>query len=146
MLDEKRILEHVAAFHEQQGRWPSAVSSLEFERSLGIWLNQQRVDLAAGDMDQFRRSFLDMHLPGWKISPEEAWHERAREASDFILAYGRLPKMEAESAGERIIAIWLTTQRALARTETLDFLRSTWLDAHCPGWRGRTAEKAGQGL
>lgn len=136
VLDEKRTINDVGRFFTEHDRWPSAVAESDFERSMGVWLNKQRVDDAGGDMDQFRRAFLDHHLPGWKACAEEIWQERAREASDFVLSHARLPELEADEKTERLVAIWLTTQQALARTEILGLRRGAWLDAHCPGWRG----------
>ncbi|MBG0738693.1 hypothetical protein IV500_04560 [Paeniglutamicibacter antarcticus] len=134
MLDEKKTIELVASFYAEHGRWPSAASSSSYECGAGIWLNQQRVADCAGTMDPFRTSFLDHHLPGWRSSPEDIWQERAREASDFVLAYGRLPDMGAEAKGEKLIAIWLNSQRALEHSGSLPLVRRAWLKAHCPGW------------
>ncbi|MFB9714115.1 hypothetical protein [Arthrobacter methylotrophus] len=136
MLDEKKTIELVAAFFAEHGRWPSAASSSSYERGAGIWLNEQRVADSNGTMDPFRKSFLDHHLPGWQSSPDDIWQERAREASDFVLCHGRLPDMGADAKGERLIAIWLSNQRALQQSGNMPFARLGWLNAHCPGWLG----------
>lgn len=124
----------VSMFFTEHGRWPSAAGAGDYERSLGVWLNQQRVEASRDQMDPFRRAYLDQHLPGWQASAEDIWHDRAREASDFILANGRQPMMAAAEPGERLIGIWLSSQRALHAGGTLDFRRTAWLNAHCPGW------------
>ncbi|MET4144018.1 hypothetical protein [Arthrobacter sp. UYCo732] len=142
MLDEKKTIEGIARFFAEHGRWPSAASSSGYERSAGLWLNVQRVACNGGVMDPFRASFLDQHLPGWRASSEEIWQERAREASDFILANGRLPIFTAEAKGEQLIAIFLSNQRALKQGNHLPFARVAWLDAHCPGWLGAPASKS----
>lgn len=142
MLDEKKTIEGVARFFAEHGRWPSAASSSSYEHAAGVWLNLQRVADIAGTMDPFRASFLDQHLPGWRACSEDIWQERAREASDFILAHGRLPAFTAEAKGEQLIAIWLTNQRALKQGGHLPFARLAWLNAHCPGWLGQPAARA----
>jgi hypothetical protein len=136
MLDEKKTIECVAQFFAEHGRWPSAASSSSYESAAGVWLNQQRATDAAGTMDPFRKSFLDQHLPGWRASSEDIWQERAREASDFVLANGRLPVIGAETKGEQLIAIWINNQRALEQSGHLEFSRRAWLNAHCPEWLG----------
>lgn len=136
MLDERKTTEWVGAFFAEHGRWPSAAAPSDYEQSLGVWLNRQRLDESAAAMDPFRRAYLDQNLPGWKACPEDIWHERARESSDFILANSRQPLMGAETKGERLIAIWLTSQRALLNSGGLGFGRLTWLNAHCLDWRG----------
>lgn len=136
MLDERKMTTSVGAFFAANGRWPSAAASQGYERSLGVWLNQQRLDDTVAVMDSFRRDYLDQNLPGWKACAEDIWHERARESSDFILSYCRQPVMGAETKGEQLIAIWLTSQRALLRSGCLGFGRLTWLNAHCPNWQG----------
>lgn len=141
MLDEKKTIEGIARFFAEHGRWPSAASSSSYESAAGVWLNLQRVADTAGTIDPFRASFLDQHLPGWRACAEDIWQERAREASDFILAHGRLPSFTAEAKGEQLIAIWLSNQRALRQGNHLPFARLTWLDSHCPGWLGEPSAK-----
>lgn len=136
MLNEKKTIECVSRFFAEHGRWPSAASRSSYESAAGTWLNEQRVADNAGTIDPFRASFLDQHLPGWRASAEDIWQERAREASDFILAHCRLPAFNAQSKGEKLIAIWLTNQQALKQGGHLPFARSAWLDTHCPGWAG----------
>ena len=139
MLDERKTIEGVARFVAEHDRWPSAAATSSYERAAGTWLNQQRVAGAAGTMDPFRASFLDQHLPGWRATSEDIWQERAREASDFVLSYGRIPVFTSESKGEQLIAIWLTNQRALHRGGHMPLSRLAWLNAHCPGWLGNPA-------
>lgn len=139
MLDEKKTVELVARFFAENGRWPSAASASSYESAAGIWLNMQRVTDIAGTMDPFRASFLDQHLPGWRASSEDIWQERAREASDFVLAHGRLPAFGSASKGEQLISIWLSSQRAIQQSGLMPFARLEWLNAHCPGWVGNHA-------
>lgn len=139
-LDERRLIAALALYQEENGCWPSPASPSSYERSLGVWLNTQRVNDAKGLMDPFRRDTLDELLPGWRVTPEEAWLNRAREASDFLLLHGRQPSLTARDAAERVCAAWLRTMQSLERKGSLRKDRAGWLDSHCPGWR--STEKA----
>lgn len=134
MLDERKLVPAVAEFYERHERWPAAVTNSDHERSLGLWLNRQRVDLASGTMDAFRRAALDQYLPGWASDPDGIWHERAREASDFLLSNRYIPSVKSARYNERMVAIWLLTQQSLQRTGGLRNDRLLWLELHCPGW------------
>lgn len=134
MLDERRLPPAVAEFYELHGRWPAAVTDSAHERSLGLWLNRQRVDKASGTMDAFRRAALDQAIPGWASDPDGIWHERAREASDFLLSHRFIPSTASSRYNERMVAVWLLTQQALHRTGALLPDRLNWLELHCPGW------------
>lgn len=139
-VDERRMIAAVASFHAENGSWPSAASGSSYERSLGVWLNTQRVNEAKNEMDRFRRDVLDAELPGWRVTPEEAWLTHAREASNFLLMNGRQPALLGRDAGERVCAAWLRTMQSLDRSGSLRPDRARWLDSHCPGWR--STEKA----
>ncbi|MCC3292841.1 helicase associated domain-containing protein [Arthrobacter sp. zg-Y1110] len=134
MLDERRIPPAVAAFYETNGRWPSVVTDSDYERSLGQWLNRQRVALASKTMDDFRRAALDQAIPGWEADPDSIWLDRAREASDFLLTHRLIPSVQSSRYNERMIALWLTGQQSLLRAGRLRGDRRRWLEEHCPGW------------
>lgn len=134
MLDERRLVPAVAEFYERHERWPSAVTNSDHERSLGLWLNRQRVSLASGTMDAFRRAALDQYIPGWASDPDGIWLERAREASDFLLSNRIIPSIKSARYNERMVAIWLLTQQSLRRAGALRRDRLQWLELHCPGW------------
>lgn len=127
----------VASFHANHGRWPSPASPDATEQRLGTWLTSQRVHAAQGLMDVFRRAYLDEALPGWNLTAEEIWLERAREVSNFLLRHGALPNFESDHLPERRIGVWLSMQRTMYRSGGLSKPRSRWLDQHCPGWDGR---------
>jgi hypothetical protein len=133
--DENRIVGDVAAFFEMNERWPSAASTDCEERRLGKWLNRQRQAVAGRTMDPFRRGILDQRMPGWLVTPAEAWIERARDISNFLLANGRPPRLNAEPAPERMVAVWLNAQQVLLSAGSLHPSRIGWLDDHCPNWR-----------
>lgn len=133
--DERRTIDAIADFLQDRGTWPSPAAASGYERSLGVWLNTQRVGAARGSLDPFRIEVLDAELPGWQVTAEEAWLSRAREASDFLLLHARRPDPAAPETRERLIATWLKTMQSLERLSALRRDRADWLDGHCPGWR-----------
>lgn len=133
-LTDQQYVRDVADFHTEHARWPSPVSRESTERFLGVWLNRQRISLATGTMDEFRCAYLNEFLAGWNITAEEAWLERAREASDFYLVEQRAPDTEAEDTAERLTAIWLGLQRTMFGAGIQPATQKAWLDSHCPGW------------
>ena len=143
MQDESRIVGDVAAFFELNERWPSAASTDRSERLLGIWLNKQRAAVTARTKDSYRRGILDQRMPGWLVTPAEVWVERARDVSNFLLANGRTPRLDAQSSPERMVAVWLYAQEVLVASGSLHPSRSGWLDAHCPLWRDPVTIPAG---
>ncbi|MCU6479101.1 hypothetical protein [Arthrobacter sp. A2-55] len=132
--DERGNPAAIAAFFERTDRWPSASSDSDYERSLGLWLNRQRQDLATGAIDQFRRAVLDLAMPGWESTEMDIWLDRAREVANFILGSGQEPDRRSPRAYERIMAFWLLAQRRLAAAGALQADRKHWLDDHCPSW------------
>lgn len=133
--EERRTIAAIVEFHAASGTWPSPAALTGYERTLGIWLNTQRVGAARQTLDPFRIDVLDRELPGWQVTAEEAWLSRAREASNFLLLHGRQPSTTSVEPGERVIATWLKTNQSLDRLNSLRPDRVTWLDRHCPGWK-----------
>lgn len=129
----------VAAFFELNERWPSAAATDRTERRMGIWLNRQRTAAVSRTMDPFRRGIFDQRMPGWLVTPAELWVERARDVSNFLLANGRPPRLEATDPAERCVAVWLNAQQILAKAGALHPSRVGWLDAHCPRWADNVA-------
>ena len=135
-LTDRQYVRDVSDFHTEHSRWPSPVSRDGAERFLGVWLNRQRIAMTTGTMDEFRCAYLDEFLPGWNISAEETWLERAREVSDFFLVEQRAPEPQAEDPAERLTAIWLGLQQTMFGAGIQPAAQKEWLDSHCPGWAG----------
>src|SRR5690349_10729021 len=55
----RAVVDAVAAFRREHGRWPSAGARDPQERSLGIWLSRQRVELANGRLNEVHEAALD---------------------------------------------------------------------------------------
>lgn len=127
-------VERTASFRAIEGRWPSATADGTGERELGVWLHKQRAAHAEGSIDPFRASALDQLLPGWLMTPDQLWLERAREVSNHVLANGRFPLSSSSSRAEKLGSLWVRTQRAHQLMGALRSDRNTWLAEHCPGW------------
>lgn len=74
---------------------------------------------------------------------EIQWAARLDETKAFATSHGRLPRQKADSAEERRLGNWLTTQRRKA-DGTRGFTPHTEeqaaaLNTELPGWRGRIA-------
>ena len=134
MMSDKEAVAAVAAFHRDHGRWPSAVARNDYERRLGIWLNRQRIELANGRLDEFRKAAFDAAIEGWNITADEAWIASAREASDLYLLNARGPDPDSEDPAEKHIGLWVKLQRSMANAGILRTDRAQWLAEHCPGW------------
>lgn len=146
MMSDKDAVAAVAAFHSDYDRWPSAVARVDAERRLGIWLNRQRIELANGRLDEFRKAAFDAALPGWNITADEAWIVSAREASDFYLRHGRGPDPDAEDQAEKHVGLWVKLQRSMANAGIMRPERARWLAEHCPGWEAARPAQTGHSL
>lgn len=143
LQDETSYAAAVADLRLATGRWPSPGSPNPRERELGLWLQEQRGRHAAGELDVFRRSFLDVSLPGWRVDADERWIAGARDLVDFIIISGRFPDMESADLREQGIAAWLRMQQSVAEHGSLRPDRREWLNAHCHGWCERTGRASG---
>lgn len=132
--DETAMAAAAHAFRRHAGRWPSPAAPDPKERSLGTWLGRQRRQAAKGELDVFRRHFLDVNVPGWETDPDQRWESAARDLADFTISFGRLPALEADESWERGMAAWVAMQRSLKAQGSLRDDRARWLDLHCPGW------------
>jgi hypothetical protein len=66
------VADELIAFCAEHGRWPSSKSTDTRERSLGMWLVDQRKHAKGGPgasaLTPQRRAYLDQHIPGWEIA------------------------------------------------------------------------------
>lgn len=143
LQDETAFAAGVADHRTETGRWPSPGSPNPRERELGLWLQEQRGGRAAGTLDVFRMSFLDVNLPGWHADADERWVAGARDLSDFIIISGRFPDMESADQREQGIAAWLRMQQSVAEHGSLRPERRAWLNTYCPGWCERAGRVSG---
>lgn len=124
----------VAEFHNREGRWPSTVAKGSGEKSLGVWLANQRTRLRKDMLRPDRRAFLDKAAPGWYDLYREAWEGRATGLALFYMIELRWPDADAEDAAERKLGRWLDVQKMRARRGELSRERIASLDAVAHGW------------
>jgi len=144
----------VAEFYREHGRWPAMGATVPAnERSIGAWLNNQRVAArggkAHGAFTDERRAYLDQVVPGWlpatrppEASNDHRWNARARELGDFMREHGRRPSMSATDKVEARLGAWAGRQRTALRMRTAAMTpeREASLDRLAPGW-SLTAEE-----
>lgn len=127
------------AFITRYGRPPATHGKAEGEDSLAGWLVAQRRALADGLLTPEKISALDAAGPWrWtaeKIRDEERWHERLAELAVFVQKEGRWPRWRgAQSEHERVIGVWLHTQRQNNHRGRLGQEQRSRLDATTPKW------------
>ncbi|MGW9111870.1 hypothetical protein [Microbacterium sp. NPDC055683] len=117
---EKRFRANVlaiAAFEDENGRWPTKASSDKLERSLGHTLHELR-QAARGNgtmrWTREREQFLDEHAPGWRgarESPNARFARRVDDVAHFHSRRGRFPSTSASDSWETMLGRWLTSVR-----------------------------------
>ena len=130
--------EQLMSFRLAQGRWPSQSADPAAERSLGVWLSEQRSKAHRGELDASRRAALERDAPGWDStgSREEAWHRTADEVGEYLRSHGRFPSERATDIEERRLGTWLRNRRQDERARTGWTLeRAAYLDDAAPGWK-----------
>ncbi|MTD17498.1 hypothetical protein GIS00_26575 [Nakamurella sp. YIM 132087] len=154
-------LTHLRAFVDEHGRMPRRTPTTPSqERSLSVWLANQRRYLAAGHLAPHREEQLDILLPAWRYSTslpvpgqrtdelavltarlirrEARWADSLTQLVSFIHTQGRLPRSTADDRGERRLADWLHTQRRNHRKGLLQQGRRHQLDQALPDWQHHT--------
>lgn len=124
-------LDAVEAFFKDTGHYPSQRASDPEERTIGMWLKNNR--LGGVQSSPERRAIIDLRLPGWNPSADEVWAARLDEAVSLVAGLGRMPRSSGSPA-ERRVRRWLETQAASAGAGS-DSRRQT-LDDRLSGWRG----------
>ncbi|ELT42971.1 helicase associated domain-containing protein [Arthrobacter nitrophenolicus] len=141
---DERGLKNVAdivALYRTEGRLPSSKSASMRERSLESWLAAKRQQSQNGTLSPAYRDGL-REIPGWdtprrqKEQREELWNQRFTELLDFRAAGNDWPlHKEAPSEQERLLGVWLHSQRITYRDGTLRQDREARLNTELPGWR-----------
>ena len=140
-----RNMEDLIALYKTQGKLPSFKGPSPRERALAVWLQRRRKEAKRDALSPTYREGLKA-IPGWDQQPgrnandEARWHQRLAELMDYRAAGDDWPRhKKADSEQERILGIWLHTQRMKHRSRELDQDKETQLNTLLPGWReGRT--------
>ena len=153
---EERLTVAVRWF-QLEGR-PPQMAAQEDGIKIGLWLQRQRMHLAARRLPDARIHALDATLPGWRprrlrslpielVSFEQSPHEQearaafARGLDDvaaFIQARGRIPRGSVRLARgdeEQRLASWVHSRRYLLSRGQLSAEDEAQLDDRLPGWR-----------
>lgn len=130
--------EEVKRFREVEGRWPSQIASDEGERSLGVWLSNQRSQAHRGELFNRKRAALDRYLPGWDTgSRDETWYRNADALGAFVSEHDKWPSKNAIGQEERRLGSWLHNRRQDSRTGVgWAPERAAYLDKVASGWNG----------
>lgn len=129
-----RTILTIAAFRQTTGSFPSPVSELASERSLGRWLNARRQENIHGIATDLVIQKLDTHVEDWRVTEAELWVIWARECSDFMLRLEREPSPVGTSEAERELGVWYRSQLSFANLGRLSADRHAWLRDHCRFW------------
>ncbi|WP_456506504.1 helicase associated domain-containing protein [Arthrobacter sp. UYCu723] len=144
-----RNLHDVLAFHQTQGQLPTTGGNTARERALGVWLHHRRQDAAAGTLSPAYQG-LNV-IPGWNKQPTQSevnaarWDRRLAELATYRAAGNNWPlHKKAATEQERILGVWLHSQRINHRHGTLNPAKEAELDASLPGWREGRARSGGR--
>jgi hypothetical protein len=124
----------VALHRIEHGHLPTMTAGDDDVRRLGNWLHDQRRRHRSGRLEADRAMWLDLNLPGWDDPAADTWYANAEACAAHLADEGRFPSGGAESETERRLAVWLRSQRVIARRGRLADERRGWLDEALPGW------------
>ena len=120
------------------GRFPQQLSENPAERRLYKWVRWQRERLTRGRLTTVQVTRLNA-LGNWQGKSlgdrETRWHTIHAQLLLFIQDTGRLPHREtAHTPEEATLDVWIQTQRAKSRGNTLAPERRVILDNTVPRW------------
>jgi hypothetical protein len=139
-LTWKQSYDNLAWFVETMGRLPSQLGST-WERQCHGFLYLQRKLHRAGSLTAEQVRLLD-RIEGWFVPgrPSDHWPQRFGAYTAFMQEHGHQPRSDAPSGStERVLRIWLWSQRRRLRNGTMPAERLALLDDRIPDWRGQTS-------
>lgn len=136
-----QAMQEVVAFYQTTGRLPSTRSKSPLESALGRWLHRRRKQAQAGTLSPAVRDGMDM-IPGWdltsrrKADDEARWQKRLQQVKSIREVGGDWPRhQKTPHADERILGVWLHSQRINYRQGKLAPEKESLLNKVLPGWR-----------
>lgn len=148
----RRNLEDIIAFYKAEGRLPTRRSNRE--KALAAWLRHRRQEAAQGTLSPVYAEALNL-TPGWSRPPakqaddQARWKQRLTQVYAYRAAGNDWPRHnKIQDRAERILGVWLHTQRIYYRSGKLSAAKETQLNEMIPGWRtgrvrrGATADDA----
>lgn len=137
----RQNLEEILAIYKAEGRVPTNSSPSARERALGVWLHRRRQEAAKGVLSPIYQEALEA-IPGWhrsstkKAEDEARWKQRLTEVADYLAGGNDWPRHnKTQIKEERVMGVWLHTQRIDHRAGRLDPAKEAQLNAVIPGWR-----------
>lgn len=144
----QRNLEDLLAFHEVEGRLPVHGRSTR-ESALAGWLARRREQAAAGTLSLAYAQALDT-IPGWRDyagkrdADAARWKRRLSEVAAYLDAGNDWPRHNrTEDREERVLGVWLHTQRIDYRAGKLAAAKEAELNTFIPGWRQGRRHRGG---
>lgn len=135
----RRNLEDIIAFYNAEGRLPTRRSARE--KTLSAWLHHRRQEAAQGTLSPVYAEALNV-IPDWsrpstKAADDEArWKQRLAEVTAYRAAGNDWPRHnKTTDHAERVLGVWLHTQRIDYRAGKLTPAKETQLNEVIPGWR-----------
>jgi hypothetical protein len=138
-LTWQQSYDNLAWFVDTMGRLPSQLGST-WERQCHGFLYLQRKLHRTGSLTAEQVQLLD-RIEGWFVpgrAPDH-WQQRFDAYLRFMEEKGHQPRSDAPNGtAERVLRIWLWSQRRRVRNGTMPNERIQLLDANIPQWRGRS--------
>lgn len=124
------------------GHFPARSGTVPREAALYVWLTALRsafTGLTLGfDKAQAMSILGDWMTPDREIEGERRWWERLGQVEEFVAEHGRHPRYRhIEPGAERVLGVWVATQKHDLLHGTLSAERIVALDERLPWWRGR---------
>lgn len=135
-----RNMKDVVALYVEEGRLPSTHSGSARERAAAVWLHRRRQEAAEGHLSPIYKEGLSI-IPGWdrpstrKADDEARWHQRLTEVVMYRAEGKDWPRhKQADTERERLLGVWLHSQRIKYRRSELDQDKEAVLNTVLPGW------------
>lgn len=150
----RRNLETLLALYAATGKLPTAGAGTLEDRALGSWLQDRRLQAAAGTLSPYYEDGL-ARIPDWtqhttkKERDELRWSTLLAELIAYRAAGNDWPRhKKTDDSTERRLGLWLHSQRISKRASTLSPDKQEKLDATLQGWltgRKRSGGRETQG-
>ncbi|HEX9227278.1 MAG TPA: hypothetical protein VF885_11595 [Arthrobacter sp.] len=115
-------------YRDAYGKWPSGRSRDPVVSSLAVWFYTQRDGAGTAET----RALLDVQVPGWNETVQEAWERTAQEIATFRARHGELPSRSSVDPRVSGWGRWIDDMR---RGRGMTPARTAHLDEVLPGWR-----------
>ncbi|WP_251046472.1 helicase associated domain-containing protein [Arthrobacter sp. ISL-85] len=143
-------LEDILALYRTEGRLPSSRAKSARERTLSSWLGRKRQESETGRLSAVVRDRL-REIPGWDAPRKQKekraalWNQRLSELVKYRAEGNDWPlHKKAATEQERLLGVWIHSQRITHRKGTLTPARQARLNTELPGWRQGRPRRGGR--